>query len=273
MQNTGRMGFSLHVLHITSPGSIETSEEKLEALKSAYPSHQYSTAALDNLFFDKEGLHTLLQQSPSTSAIADILSLLQTRLAVHFAKTHNCEAILWSCSTTTLAEKVLASTAKGRGFSLPWQICDGPTPYAIPFYYPLREVLRKELIAHAQMTDPPLTRLVDPRAFESTQAPPSARNTTIDVLMKQYFEDVEENFPNIVSNVVRTTGKLRAPPVSDTSPRCRLCDLPVEEAKMGIKGWGGYQDADEESERESGLCYGCSRSVAPGLVHLLPATS
>jgi cytoplasmic tRNA 2-thiolation protein 2 len=269
-QKTGRTGFSLHVVYIHLPDGNEDFSLRLNDLRKVYPEHEYSTARLEDVFVDQSGLSTLLQQLPSASSIADILSILRTRLVVKIAKTYSCEAVLFSDSTTKLAEKVLAETAKGRGFSLPWQVADGPSPFGMLFYYPLRDILKKELIAHANLTDPPLSRLMDTRVFEKTQAPPSAKNTTIDVLMKQYFEDVEEAYPSIVSNVVRTTGKLHATAFEEGSERCKLCESPVEAEKMGIEGWGGYQEVESNKDGGSGLCYGCSRSLPAEVVQYLP---
>jgi cytoplasmic tRNA 2-thiolation protein 2 len=268
-QKTGRTGFSLHVLYIRSPDQSQGFETKLKDLGHAYPNHELSTADLDELFAEPGDLSAILQQLPSASSIIDVISLLRTRFMVKFAKENACEAILWGDSTTKLAERVLAETAKGRGFSLPWQVADGSSPYGVPFYYPMRDVLKKELLAHAKLIDPPLSALIDTKAFESTQAPPSAKNTTIDVLMRQYFEDIEESYPSIVSNVVRTTGRLQAP-VSESGTRCKLCELPVEAPQMGIDGWGGYQEAESGDTVTSHLCYGCSRSLPAEMIRLLP---
>ena len=293
MTRTGRTGFSLHILHIAATENIDLDNmERIRLVKDRFPNHEFSTVSLHDVFTkggSKSGkngetnrsiiigngdsslkLENFLAALPSASSRADILSILRTRLAVNFALMNSCEAILWGDSTTKLAERVLTETAKGRGFSLPWQVEDGESPYGVAFYYPMRDVLKKELLSHVEMVEPSLKVLVSPDAFQSTQAPPSAKNTTIDALMQQYFESVEENYPNIVSNVVRTTGKLQAPH-SKNCQLCRLCKLPVTDDLLGTDGWGGDQTkatALEQSEHE--LCYGCARSVPPGAVVFLP---
>lgn len=263
---------------------------RVDLIKERFPSHEFSTASLEGLF-SKIGpkssengeisvsamdgstipsLEALLHTLPSPTSRSDVLSILRTRLIVKFAQENQCEGILWGDSTTKLAEKVLAETAKGRGFSLPWQVADGESPYGVPFYYPIRDMLKKELLSHADTVEPSLMPLINPDAFKPTQAPPSAKNTTIDVLMQQYFESVEENYPSIVSNVVRTTGKLQAAS-SEGSQHCRLCMLPIMDDSLGIDGWGGNQaaaTARDPSGRK--LCYGCSRSVPGEAVELLP---
>ncbi|KIW03738.1 uncharacterized protein PV09_05045 [Verruconis gallopava] len=269
-QKTGRVGFSLHVLYVRSPERTDDLAIKFNAVKEAYPNHTFSMIDLETLFTEKENLRTILDSLPSATSAADVLSILQKRLAVEFAKLHSCEGILWGDSTTKLAEKVLVETSKGRGFSLPWQVGDGASPYSIPFYYPMRDVLKKELIAHSRLTDPPLALLMDTRVFETTQAPPSAKDTTIDVVMKGYFEDVEQSFPSVISNVVRTTEKLIAPKAKEDVARCRLCVLPLPEGRSGVRDWGGHQEEQNEPDPGTRLCYGCSRSIPERLIPLLP---
>ena len=290
MTRTGRTGFSLHVLHIFTNATDDVGDmERLRLVKDRFPNHEFSTVSLYDIF-TKDGsksveanhgiipnngessstLENFLAALPSASSQIDVLSILRTRSAVSFALENGCEAILWGDSTTKLAEKVLAETAKGRGFSLPWQVADGESPYGVAFYYPMRDVLKKELLSHVDVVEPPLKALVSPEAFQRTQAPPSAKNTTIDALMQQYFGSIEENYPNIVSNVVRTTGKLQAPH-SMNHQCCRLCKLPVTDDLLGTEGWGGNQTSTTALERpEHELCYGCARSVPLSAIAFLP---
>ncbi|KAF2398570.1 hypothetical protein EJ06DRAFT_83968 [Trichodelitschia bisporula] len=202
-----------------------------------------------------EKLTTLLAALTPTST-ADVISILKTRLIANYARRTGCEAVLWGSSTTRLAETALAETAKGRGFALPWHLADGPSPYGVAFHHPLRDVLGKELTAHAEIVFPELLPLVAEEVLP---------RGTIDGLMRGYFASVEESYPSIVSNVVRTTGKLKPPPPGVA--RCALCSLPVEADQLGIYGWGGDQAAGRGAEGE--LCYGCSRAVPAEAAALL----
>lgn len=198
-----------------------------------------------------------------------MLSVLLTRAVVRFAKAQNLDGILWGDSTTKLAEKILAESSKGRGFSLPWQVTDGETSYGMNFYFPVRDILKKELLEFIKLLDTPLTHLVAKDAFVPAQAPVSSKNTTIDLLMKQYFESVEESYPSIVSNVVRTSTKLQ--PSSVGIRRCKLCTFPVTEEQLGIDHWKGIQDAESTtSTRSAQLCYGCSRTIPETAIPFLP---
>lgn len=284
---SGRTGFGLSVVFVETEGDA-SHQDRLAKVRQAYPDYEITSLPLHDLFRlvpspESESLSGLLPESvagtdwspadklaslfgslTSATARADVVTTLRTRLVVEYAKSSGCEGVLWGDSTTKLAEKTLAETAKGRGFALPWRVADGETPFGLTFNYPLRDLLKKELVAYVDIVGSPLPSLVLDSA--PTQASMSSKNTTIDDLMKQYFESVEENFPSIVSNVVRTTGKLEATSTTDDTSICDLCSMPVSDGRFGIHGWGGDQHGIADPVRASSgrhLCYGCTRSIPP----------
>lgn len=78
---------------------------------------------------NREAFEKLMQSLPSPTSRMDLAGVLRTRLVVAVAKRRGCEGVLWGDTTTKLAQKTLAETAKGRGFALPWMISDGVSPY------------------------------------------------------------------------------------------------------------------------------------------------
>ncbi|KAF2851452.1 hypothetical protein T440DRAFT_394663 [Plenodomus tracheiphilus IPT5] len=285
---TGRTGFTINVVHIYESTQDPQAQDLLRKVQHEYPDHQYASLPLHDVFSmtpvdaslralvsnlgagedanlsPQQQLTRLLASLTSATARADVMSTLRTRLIAEHAKATGCESLLWGDSTTKLAEKTLSETAKGRGYSLPWQVTDGESPIGLNVHYPLRDVLKKELVSYIAMANPELAALVQSSSYGATQASTSSKNTTIDDLMKQYFESVEENFPSIVSNVVRTTGKLQMPADAETDPCCSLCCMPVPGGRFGIHGWGGDQQdgvdfaAVDVSQQ---ICYGCTRSM------------
>jgi cytoplasmic tRNA 2-thiolation protein 2 len=280
---SGRTGFALGVLFVETEPQL-AHRDLVAKVRQAYPRYEIASLPLHDVFRmtpNPESLSGLLPSSAtgqelspadklaslvgslnSATARADVVTTLRTRLAVEYAKSSGCEGVLWGDSTTKLAEKTLAETAKGRGFSLPWHVEDGKSPFGVTFNYPLRDLLKKELVAYVDIVGSPLPSLVLESA--PTQASMSSKNTTIDDLMKQYFESVEENFPSIVSNVVRTTGKLEATSTTNETSVCDLCSMPVSDGRFGIHGWGGDQHGIADPvQAVSGrrLCYGCTRSI------------
>ena len=296
-ERTGRTGYEIDVLIINE--SFEPSGEvftkSVLMLKQKYPQYNFKTASLEEVYhyddaFANEALvlsknivggnvdcaantfaarlQGTLAALPSQTSRADMIVILRTRLIVAFAKHIECESILWGDSTTRLAERTLAETAKGRGFSVPWQMADGRTPYCINFAFPMRDLLRKEINTYASLISPPLIALsVESR--NQYQGPALSEGTTIDELMSQYFESVEQNYPSIVANVVRTSGRLQAASLSHASATCTICSMPIIHGTQGLHGWGGNQeeiiktlDEDRTLDKNRGMiCYGCSRTL------------
>ena len=277
-------GYNLHVLHVDQSGVIEQEcHDSSDLLKQRYPSHTYTTVSLEDcsdygvdfnmpvfsdtstngrIALDKRmRLKHILSSLASTTSRADMIEILRRRLILAFAKTHACDSILFGDSTTRLAEKTLSETAKGRAVGLPWLTADRSSSDGTNCTYPLRDLLRKELGAYVSMTSPPLTPLI---CGALSQMPTSSKGTTIDDLMTQYVESVEQNYPSIVANVVRTSGRLVAPSTVNCTKVCAICRYPIVN-----ESWGGDQlDStvpqsadDNQSEYGKATCYGCARMV------------
>lgn len=236
-----------------------------------------------------ERLQDFFARLPSTTSRADILRLFVRHLLVSAATREGCHALLLGCSTTALAELTLGETAKGRGYSLPWMVDDGPQSirsFGVPqqkidgpdgadgpaansreaskevakltIYYPLREVFRNELTIYTGLLSPPLTDLlISPDAARSGSAFVSHKDVSIDDVMARYFQDVEKNYPSIVANVVRTTAKLERLGDEDGESCCGLCGMGLDE--LGDERWKG--EMGDDGGEYGRLCYGCQRAM------------
>ncbi|KAF2765812.1 hypothetical protein EJ03DRAFT_345473 [Teratosphaeria nubilosa] len=243
VERTGRTGFKIHVLHVLLPGE-EADSAVLEGVQSRYREHSYTTCALDEVL-NVDDISLALLSLDSATSREDATIILLRKLVVAKATALNCEAILWGDSTTKLAERTLSETAKGRGSSLPWVVADGESLHGVAFYYPMQELLTKELIAFAALVDPPISDLL---ATVEIRPVVNTKNTTIDELMKQYFASVEQEYPSIVANVVKTSGKLKAQTLAEVEMQCEMCDIPL----------------DGHAPEKSRLCNGCVRTLTVG---------
>lgn len=162
VERTGRTGFKCLIVHVDE-SCVDPSvppREHLDVIQQQFPDvGRYMTIGLEDIYdfrnaarevelengvdeekmqngsFDKkEALKRLLSALSSPTSRMDVLSIIRTRLIVEVAKKEGCEAVLWGDTTTRLAQKTLAETAKGRGFSIPWQISDGDSPFGIRSY-------------------------------------------------------------------------------------------------------------------------------------------
>lgn len=288
LKRSGRTSCTLHILYIDHSPSNEQIDHRrrIDLLKERFPLHTYTMLSLEDVFayqldIEKEilGLQSvslstddkparlqhLLSNLPSATSRADITTILRQTLTAEFAKQHGCDFILYGDSTTRLAERTLSETAKGRGGLLPWLTADGLFSSGLRVAYPMRDLLKKEISTFAAMISPPLTPLISDNGFTG-QASISSKTTTIDELMSQYFKSVEQNFPSIVANVVRTSSKLKASTIDSNAPPCNICNLPVVNQSHH---WNGDQnssltpsiDVDTTWKHALAICYGCARSI------------
>lgn len=288
VRRSGRTSYTLHVLYVNqSPLTEQIGHERsIDLLKQRFPLHKFTMISLEDVFdyeldIEKEilslqsfslltddksaRLQHLISNLPSATSRADITTILRQTLTAEFAKQHGCEIILYGDSTTRLAERTLSETAKGRGGFLPWLTADGPLPSGLRIAYPMRDLLKNEISTFAAIISPPLTPLIRNNGLTG-HAPVSSRSTTIDELTSKYFQSVEQNYPSIVANVVRTSSKLKAYSTNSNTPSCNICKLPVMNQ---ARHWGGDQsgsssssiDVDTVVKHGEAICYGCARSI------------
>ncbi|KAK0670622.1 hypothetical protein QBC41DRAFT_387928 [Cercophora samala] len=226
-------------------------------------------------------LPTLLSSlPPSQASQSDITNLLTRHLLLSLTLSTSSQALLLGHSTTAIAELTLSQTAKGRGFSLPWTINDGPlslpNQHPVLVFHPLRDILRKELVEFTKLTSPPLSGLIP----DDSEKNPGAqvlnhKDLSIEEVMTRYFADVEKNYPSVVANVARTSARLVRMLDGEDKKGCGLCGMPMDgegderwrgelgERDLGTKEEGKTETEEERHQREGrrGLCYGCQRSA------------
>ncbi|EGR53000.1 uncharacterized protein TRIREDRAFT_54722 [Trichoderma reesei QM6a] len=237
-----------------------------------------SAAAGEN---DTERLRHFFDALPSVTSRADCLRLFIRHLLLGVAMERSYSALLLGHSTTALASLTLSEVANGRGFAVPWQINDGAFTVCtyggrsadgdgagaqdqddgkvqFPVYYPLREILKAEVVTYLGTT--PSVRDLVPADNSSSSSVVSHKDQSIEEVMARYFEGVEGPYSGIVTNVVRTAGKLDR---LVSSRYCRLCGITLDEE--GDSTWAG-ELGDDPAEGAGGsdagkLCYGCKRSL------------
>lgn len=274
-EKTGRTGYELEVVVVdTSLVSLTPPNlDLLPKIRAAYPSHSFTIIPLAAVFSDgalnsangltahstdaHDKLVALYSALLSSTAIADVTASLIRRLLLRYARSTNCTSLLYGHSTTTLASLILAETAGGRGFSVPALVLDGQSQHVegegVAVHYPLRELLKKELEAFIRFESPLNDIGLGDGSLQEVKKPAMLKNMPISALVGDYFGGVEDAFPAIVSNVVRTAGKLESR--QEDGRACRCCGMA-----------GGMK----RGEGDRGLCYGCERNIPSGAEHLLP---
>ncbi|UKZ78211.1 hypothetical protein TrVFT333_005946 [Trichoderma virens FT-333] len=229
---------------------------------------------------DAERLQLFFSSLPSVTSRADSLRLFIRHLLLDVAVERSHSALLFGHSTTALAALTLSEVANGRGFAVPWQINDGlftvctyrpsadqasageasqeDAKIQFPIYYPLREILKAEVMTYLGAT-PSVQELV-PSPDGAASSVVSHKDQSIEEVMARYFDGVEGPYSGIVTNVVRTAGKLDR---LVTSHYCRLCGITLDQE--GDSTWAGELGDDlvqDAGSADTGkLCYGCKRSM------------
>lgn len=274
LKKSNRAGYTLHVVHIEEEAEKDRGPEPslIDVYRTRYPNHEFVSVRLENdaTAFNKDGLIQDPSAKPSTvigatsaSSKHDLRIISIRNTILHEAAKSGCEGILWADTTTSLAERVLAETAKGRGSILPWLTNDGEMVQGFSFYYPMKDVLRKELVPFAEFTGliPDIIRF---STEDKDTKHSSTKNISIDVLMRDYFRSVEENYPSIVANVVRTSNKLKSPSGVDAVETCSLCSLPIFEDSIDMPIQDNQSNTSSslaEFREHSLLCYGCRQTL------------
>jgi cytoplasmic tRNA 2-thiolation protein 2 len=247
--------------------------------------------AINRTQTSEDQLNSLFASLSSATSRADVVRLFIRHILASIAVGESCQAILFGHSTTALAELTLSETAKGRGFSLPWQTNDGPLAVSyfknavegktqtdltspeptngtpgdgkrsmgtnIQVHHPLRDLLRKELVTYTKLVSPPLAEMI-PEGPDLTGSVVSHKDISIEEVMIRYFAEVEENYPSVVANVAKTTAKLDR---LEVARRCGLCSMPLDE--LGDERWRGEigDDWGGAGDGKGDVCYGCERLV------------
>ncbi|KAM5430020.1 Cytoplasmic tRNA 2-thiolation protein 2 [Microsporum canis] len=283
-----RVPYKLHVLSVDSP-TLDVPEEsrttRLEILRSNFPDHTFTEIPLHSIFRYDENVAEFMLQHYSNRDIsdasitdenrleafrsslstptsrADFDCVLLRKLVVAFANSEGCDGILWGDSDSRLAAKALAGVANGRGTGLPWEVCDGPTPWGVHFTFPVRDIFKSELVQYASVRFPDLISKIGSKEQKifNDQA---TKNMSISDLMTQYVEQQGEKYPGVMANIVRTIDKLQ-PPKSHTGLSCVYCGVPLESAQMDPATLSILEERDlivDKDVKATLTCYGCART-------------
>lgn len=189
----------------------------------------------------------LINQFNHLSTREDFSQIIVRELVLRTAVNLNCNVVLFGHSMTKLAVDVLALTVRGRGSEINSQLNDGIVKFCgtdIEIIHPLRDVLETEINSYCDQAD--LNKLLQSDESGDTQVKikKSSKNKTISEMSKEYFQDVEITYPEVISTVVKIGSKLTTPQIDEESfnatqndgtfRNCVVCYQPIY---VNIKNW------------------------------------
>lgn len=246
----------------------------------------------------------IILNAPNKTSREDLLNVIDTHLIKKFALQHGFKAIVWGHSMTKLADEIISLTVKGRGAEIPHYLdnssLDEEYNEGFRNLHPARDALLSELDAYCHIKSLSSfcyqytvqdTLFLDKFVDKSTKNVKLIKSMTMNELARQYFDNIEGDYSNVISTVVRTGAKLAYPNMemehTNENKRCDVCNAiiyknPVtwldgitvnkayeiqdEEEQANYEAWGkannsdsqlSLQELQSEFPNKSNICYGC----------------
>ncbi|KAJ1961028.1 Cytoplasmic tRNA 2-thiolation protein 2 [Dipsacomyces acuminosporus] len=177
--------------------------------------HNSSISSKNRLISMFDGLGSMTNKE-------DMLASIKNFLLLRLARKHQCGVIMMGDSATRIATKIISLTSRGRGFSLPLEVCSESTWFDdVAIYRPMRDCITKEIAFFNRWTR---QRSAVAPTF-TTMLPAKA---SIDRLTEAFVVGLDRDFPSTVSTVCRTLQKLEPRQEALHSLPCIMCGMPVE---------------------------------------------
>lgn len=193
-------------------------------------------------------IQTLLDRCPNRNTRNDMWIFIVKHIVKKFTyQQENIKVILWCQSMTKMADQIIGLVVKGRGAqiasSLDSENADAEYGDRFKNLYPLKNTLLSQLDAYCIIrgldkytlnyevkSDLFLNAADTDTSDTKTKNIRLVKNMTINELARKYFDDIEGEYSNIISTVLRTGDKLKPPKIETSSTenhhgssKCAIC--------------------------------------------------
>ncbi|CCK71997.1 Ncs2p KNAG_0I02120 [Huiozyma naganishii CBS 8797] len=259
-------------------------------------------------------LDGFLNLCPNRNTREEFSTYIKRSMIKKFAYQKDAKVIIWGYSMTKLADEILGLVVKGKGADVSQllnnECFDADFNNEFKNLHPLKDILQAELDAFCLVTglDQYLlkcelysTLILDEHGSKEDSKKNVnsmiVRNMTMNELISKYFEDLDNEYSNIVATVLRTGDKLESPVrlLDGNAPKkCTLCDqviytdpsswlrsiavtkgqpVTTEEEQKNYDLWKDSKVGEETTDYldlrnrvwkekdETPLCYGCIISL------------
>lgn len=291
--------------HLISADAIfQGSPDDSSILRSVLDSRDFRTFSIHS--DQKISLQESLNRCDSRAARQELLEIAILHVIKTYASRNNHKAILWGHSMTKLADQIMSLIVTGRGAQISSFLntsnFDEQYQGIFKNLFPLKDCLLTEIDAFCYskglepfLFDYSLSDTLLIHKFDHAEGQPrnskisSLKEMTVNQLARKYFDDIENDYSNVIATVVRTGDKLGEPEVEATR-KCQICHSKIyrsagkwlsantvtqgcsinsDDEKALYEKWQTVQNDSETSEyihlrnyvRENGaeadICYGC----------------
>lgn len=173
-------------------------------------------------------LKKLFASCSTATSREDLLQQLRLALLVHSAKSWGFEKVLTGETGTRLATRLIASTCKGRGFSLPEELAALDKRFGgVGILRPLGDTLSKEIAVfnHHNRLDTVFMPAISTKAGPkfSIDHLSESKNRLLLAKPKGFIEGLQGGFGHTIHTLLRSGNKLTHPENLSDQHRCPLC--------------------------------------------------
>ncbi|CAI2367136.1 unnamed protein product [Moneuplotes crassus] len=237
-----------------------------------YVNHHYQSTEEN-----AEKLRELLKYpSELCSSREDLIFNLKKWLLLDFALKFGFKKLLLGCTAVKVTSKVMSEIAKGRGLSLPNDVCFVDDRYLedIKFMNPMRDYLLNEIQQYNKFNEVSVIERTSISLNNSKKAKKLPGFGSMNLLCEEFINELQVSNVQTVHTVLRTSNKLKLGIVEDESKNyCVLCYGLVDHAtnilevgshikSVSLEGELDLMESENDTwntEFEQHLCFGCKR--------------
>lgn len=197
-------------------------------------------------------------------------------LMLDFALTFGFKKLLLGCSALSVTTKVLSEIAKGRGLSLPNDVCYQDDRYLseINLLNPMRDFIQKEIAIYNKVNKVKIIPQLNLSIVDSKKGKNLPGFGNMNILCEQFMELQTAQNSQSIHTVLRTSNKLKVSSIQEqNSTFCPLCYGIVDHATNILEVGSNVKSVSFEgdmelitsendtwnTEFEKQLCFGCKR--------------
>lgn len=203
----------------------------------------------------------------------DFMHFMVTHIVKKLAYQLKSKVIIWAHSMTKLADLILSLVIKGRGSQIAENLDDESFDKnfgnnIFKNLYPMKDILLSEIDAYCIITNLDkfiINYKINPHSMINKEKYSEfddmrnnnnliIKNMTINEIVRKYYDDMEDDYSNIVATVLRTGDKLQSPEQNLPIPaNCSICSATIydnsSEWLKAITIIEGHPIKNEEEEK------------------------
>ena len=270
-------GFNYTIIPIECVFEIKQLDPNTKEYESRFNDLEFENKHYQAIDGSKDKFTEIMKYpSELCSSREDMIFYFKKWLMLDFALTFGFKKLLLGCSALSVTTKVLSEIGKGRGLSLPNDVCYQDDRYLndINILNPMRDFLQKEVAVYNKMCGVQQIMQLNLCITSSKKGKNLPGFGNMNLLCEQFMELQTSANAQSMHTVLRTSNKLKVSSIVEQDSRyCPLCYGIVDHATNilevgsnvkavtldGVMDLITSENDTWNTEFEQQLCYGCKR--------------